>query len=42
MTTYKYPPLKSKIDPFIPLALDPEYKPRTADPEKIKGYVSLE
>jgi CDGSH-type Zn-finger protein len=37
-----YPPLKSKIDPFIPLALDPDYKPKTADPEKIKNYKSID
>jgi len=37
-----YPPLRSKIDPFIPLDQDPDYKPKTADPEKIKNYKSID
>lgn len=35
------PPLKSKIDPFIPIEHDPDYKPKQADPEKIKNYKSI-
>jgi CDGSH iron-sulfur domain-containing protein 3 len=37
-----YPPLRSKIDPFIPLDQDPDYKPKTADAEKIKNYKSID
>ena len=36
-----YPPLKSKIEAFIPLDQDPDYKPKTADVEKIKSYKSV-
>lgn len=39
---WKYPPLSSKIDPFIPLALDENYRPKTGDPEKLKHYKSIE
>jgi CDGSH-type Zn-finger protein len=37
-----YPPLKTQIDPFIPLDQDPDYKPKQADPEKIKNYKSID
>ena len=36
------PPLKSKIDPFIPLDQDPDYKPKGPDMDKIKNYKSVE
>jgi hypothetical protein len=36
------PPLKSKIDSFIPLDKDPDYKPKQADQEKIKNYKTIE
>jgi hypothetical protein len=36
------PPLKSKIDPFIPIDKDPDFKPKQADPERIKYYKSIE
>jgi len=39
---WKYPPLTSKIDAFIPLALDPDYKPKTGNPEKLKNYKDIE
>jgi len=39
---WKYPPLTSKIDPFIPLALDPDYKPKSGDPKKLSNYISVE
>lgn len=35
------PPLKSKIDSFIPIDQDPDYKPKTADQERIKNYRSI-
>jgi CDGSH-type Zn-finger protein len=37
-----YPPLKSKIDPFIALDKDPDYKPKTANHDKIKNYKSVD
>jgi hypothetical protein len=33
-----FPPLKSKIDPFIPFSEDKSYKPKTAEMEKIRKY----
>ncbi len=35
------PPLTSKLDPFIPLNEDKDYKPKQADLEKIKNYKSV-
>ena len=35
------PPLKSKIDPFIPFGEDKAYKPKTADLEKIASYKNV-
>jgi len=37
-----YPPLRTKIDPFIPLDQDPDFKPKQADKEKIKNYKSVD
>jgi hypothetical protein len=39
---WKYPPLASKIDAFIPLALDPDYRPKIGNPDKINNYISIE
>jgi hypothetical protein len=36
------PPYSSKIDPFIPIEEDPDYKPKTANMDKIKHYKSVE
>lgn len=38
----KYPPLSTKIDPFIPLEQDQDYKPKGPDFEKIKNYKSID
>ncbi len=32
------PPLKSKIDPFIPIDKDPDFSPKQANMKKIKNY----
>lgn len=37
-----YPPLRTKVDPFVALENDPDYKPKTADLEKIKNYKSVD
>lgn len=37
-----YPPLSSKIDPFIPLNEDKDYKPKQPDMEKVKHYKTIE
>ncbi len=36
------PPLKSKIDSFIPIEQDPDYKPKQPNLDKIKNYKSVE
>jgi hypothetical protein len=36
------PPLKSKIDQFIPIELDPDYKPKQPNLDKIKNYKIVE
>lgn len=33
--------IKSQIDPFIPLKDDPDYRPKTANFNKIKDYVDI-
>ncbi len=32
------PPLKSKIDPFIPIDKDADFEPKQANIDKIKHY----
>jgi hypothetical protein len=36
------PPLKSKIDPFIPIDKDPDFKPKQPNFDIIKDYKSIE
>jgi hypothetical protein len=36
-----FPTLASKVEPFIPLREDKDYKPKEADLEKIKNYRSV-
>jgi hypothetical protein len=36
------PPLKVKVDPFIPIDKDPDFKPKQADQERIKNYKYVE
>jgi hypothetical protein len=37
-----YPPIQDQIDPFVELRNDPNYKPKQADPIKIKDYKDVE
>ena len=36
-----YPPLKTKIDSFIRIEDDSNFKPKLPDKEKIKNYKSI-
>ena len=36
-----YPSLRTKVDPFIRVEDDPNFKPKLPDHEKIKNYKSI-
>jgi len=37
-----YSHIRDQIDPFVHLKDDPNYKPKTADHDKIKNYKNIE